>query len=168
MKKYQNLLFPALMAIGLLAWVGRSRIRNLFPVKMTFGTMQFAKIDDKKLVTVDSYKGNVVIISCYQTWCGDCARETPVINELAGKLQSDKFKVLYISDEDEAKVTAFRQRFASNNITFLNSEKGLGDLGIKVFPTTFLLNKKGEVIKTKSEGYDWLQEQEAIKKMLAE
>lgn len=168
MKKYQNFIFPALIVIGLIAWVGRSRIRNFFPVQMSFSNMQFTSIDDKKPVKVNEYKGNVVIVSCYQTWCSDCARETPVINELAAKLQSDKFKVLYISNEEEAKVSGFRQRFPSDNITYLKSESSMEDLGIKAFPTTFLLNKNGEVIKTKLEGYDWLQEEEAIKKMLAE
>ncbi len=78
--------------------------------------MQFTNIDTKQPVTVNDFKGNVVIVSCFQTWCGDCARETPVINELANKLTTDKFKVLYISNEDEAKVSAFRQRFASDKI----------------------------------------------------
>jgi hypothetical protein len=41
-------------------------------------------------------------------------------------------------------------------------------LGIRSFPSTFLLNKKGEVIMTKLEGYEWLQEAEAIQKLLAE
>lgn len=168
MKKFQKVFLPALLVIGLIGWLGRSHIRNLFPTKMTFQNTPLTNLDDKQPVTINSLKGNVVIVSYYQTWCGDCARETPVLNELATKLQGESFKVLYVSHEDEAKVSNFRQRFASDKISFLKSQQGPADFGIRVYPTTFLINKNGEVVKTKSEGYDWLAEETSIRKMLAE
>ena len=41
-------------------------------------------------------------------------------------------------------------------------------LGVHVYPTTYLLNKKGEVVLSKLEGYDWSQEKETIKKLLSD
>jgi thiol-disulfide isomerase/thioredoxin len=139
----------------------------LFPPSIKFKETALTTIDSNQLISVADYKGKVVIVSCYQTWCIDCARETPVLNQLATQINSDQFRVIYISDEDAEKVNMFRQRFASGSILFTKSPKAMSDLGIRSFPTTYLLNKKGEVVKTTYEGYDWLKEETAIKKMIA-
>ena len=158
-----------IIAFLLLAFVGYRIIKRfvLMP-KMTFQSEVLTAIDSNYTTSIDALKGNVVIVSCYQTWCGTCARETPGLNELVTKINSPKFTVLYISDEPEEKVITFRKRFASDKILYTKSAKRLGELGIRSFPTTFLLNKKGEVIMTRLEGYDWLKEEETIRKLMAE
>jgi thiol-disulfide isomerase/thioredoxin len=158
-----------IIGILLLAFVGYRIVKRfvLMP-KMSFQSEQLTMVDSKQTTSIDELKGNVLIVSCYQTWCGTCAMETPGLNELATKINSPNFTVLYISDEPEEKVNGFRRRFASDKILYTKSAKRLGEFGIRSFPTTFLLNKKGEVILTKLEGYDWLKEEDAIKKLLAE
>ena len=168
MKKNKSKIIMPLLILLLAAWMGRSFIRNLFPPKMKFYTEALITIDNGLHTTLKDFKGNVVIVSCYQTWCIDCARETPVLNELAENIHSDKFKIIYISDEDAAKVNSFRQRFFSDKILFTQYPGGMSSLGIHTFPTTFLLNKNGEVVTTKLEGYDWLKEETVIRKMLTE
>lgn len=158
-----------IIAILLLAFAGYKIVKRYLMIpKMTFQSEALTTVDSKDTISIAALKGNVVIVSCYQTWCGDCARETPVLNELAENTNSSRFTVLYISDEPEEKVNRFRKRFVSDKIRFTKSEKRLGELGIRSFPSTFLLNTKGEVIQTKLEGYNWLQEEEKIKKLLAE
>lgn len=156
-------------AFFLLALAGYRIIkRYLLLPKMTFQSEQLTILDSQQTTSIDALKGNVLIVSFYQTWCGDCARETPGLNKLAAKLANEKFTVLYVSQEPEEKVNRFRNRFESDKIIFAKSGKGPGDLGIRSFPSTFLLNKRGEVVKTKLEGYDWLSEEAAIKKLLTE
>jgi thiol-disulfide isomerase/thioredoxin len=168
MKKKSSSIFTILIIIAIIAWLGRSSIRGLFPPKMKFAATELTVIDNNQPTSIDHFKDKVLIVSCYQTWCIDCARETPVLNQLAGKINSDKFATVYISDEDTGKVGQFRQRFASDKIIFTKSPVSLSNLGISVFPTTFLLNKKGEVVKTKLEGYDWMNEKETIQKLIAQ
>jgi len=168
MKQYQQTIIIALLLLVLAAWMGRHYIRGLFPSSIKFKETTLTTIDSNKLISVANFKGKVIIVSCYQTWCIDCARETPVLNQLTTQINSDQFKVIYISDEDAAKVNIFRQRFLSGNILFLKSVKSMSNMGIRSFPTTFLLNKKGEIIKTTYEGYDWLNEEIAIKKLIAQ
>jgi hypothetical protein len=76
--------------------------------------------------------------------------------------------VLYISDEDVSKIEGFKNRFPTDKIIFAKSTASLSSLGIHVYPTTYLLNKKGETVLAKLEGYDWLQEKGQIEKLLAE
>ena len=168
MKKNQPKIILVILGLLLATWIGRSYFRNLFPTKMNFATTELTTIDDNRKATIGEMKGNVVIVSCYQTWCTDCARETPVLNQLATKLNSEHFKIVYISNEPAAKVNSFRQRFSSDKILFTQCTKSMSELGITVFPTTYLLDKKGKVIMTKLEGYEWLKEEEIIRKLIAE
>ncbi len=155
------------IAILLLTVAGyRIAKRYLFVPKMNFQSEQLTILDSKETTSVEALKGNVVIVSCYQTWCGDCARETPWLNELAAKINSPLFKVIYISNEAEEKVNRFRKRFESDKIIFAKHETPPDKLGIRSFPTTFLLNKKGEVVKTKRERYNWLEDEKEIRELL--
>ncbi len=165
--KNQKIIFIVL-AILMLAWLGRGRIRNLFPPKMKFAAVQLISIDDKRTTSINALKDTVLIVSCYQTWCIDCARETPELHQLATAINNPRFKIIYISNEPVEKVTGFRQRFDSDKILFTQVSGSMGDLGIRAYPTTFLLNKKGSVIRTTQEGYDWLKDTAAIRKLLAE
>lgn len=168
MKTYQYKIMAGFVIVLIAVWGTRSYLNKYLPPKMGFKADQLITADNKTNITINDYKGQVVIVSCYQTWCGDCAKETVALNQLATIINSDKFKVLYITDEEEDKVKIFRERFLSDKILFTHSKNKLASMGIHVYPTTFLLSKKNEVIKTKLENYDWLQEEVTIRKLLAE
>lgn len=156
-----------IIAIVLLTIAGYRIAKRYLPApKMNFQSEQLTILDNKETTSIDALKGNVLIVSCYQTWCGDCARETPGLNELAAKINSPQFKVLYLSNEPEEKVTRFRKRFDSDKIIFTKHETPPDKLGIRSFPTTFLLNKKGDVVKTKRESYNWLEDEKEILNLL--
>ena len=135
---------------------------------MTFNSAPLITVDGNLETAIDDYRGNVVIVSFFQTWCGDCAQETPILNQLADNLAPEKFKVIYITDERNGKLKIFRSRLPSDKILFTYSAKSLSGLGIQVYPTTYLLDKKGRVVTTKLEGYDWLLKENEIRKLLAE
>lgn len=166
MKKYVNKIVTAVLILILIAFAVRWYIHKTFPPKMEFNAAQLITVDENVKTTINDYKGKVVIVSCFQTWCGDCAEETPVLNQLAANINSEKFKIIYITDEGNDKLNSFRSRLPSDKILFTYSAKSLASLGIHVYPTTFLLNKNGEVVKTKLEGYDWLSEESVIRKLI--
>lgn len=168
MKQFKRYITPALLILLMAAWAGRSLIRNWFPPTMKFADEALTTVDDNRKFSINDLKDTVLIVSCFQTWCIDCARETPVLNELAAAVNSPVFKIVYVTDEDIERVTAFRNRFASGNILFTHSAASMKELGISVFPTTYLLNKKGNVITTKLEGYDWMKELPVIKKLITQ
>ncbi|MBP6431346.1 MAG: redoxin domain-containing protein [Ferruginibacter sp.] len=164
MKKYVSIL---IIIAGLL-FIGIKLYRkNVAPAMKYQGTELTPLLGNNK-TTINDLKGQVVIVSFFQSWCVDCAKETPTLNELSSIINNEKFKVLYISDEDINKIEGFRNRFPTDKIIFTKSTASLSSLGIHVYPTTYLLNKKGETILAKLEGYDWLQEKAQIEKLLAE
>lgn len=118
--------------------------------------------------SINELKGHVAIVSFFQTWCGPCIAEMYEFEELLASVNSPQFKVLCISDEDTNRINRLQGRFAGGKIMFAQSTNNLAGMGIHVYPTTYLLNKKGEVIISKLEGYNWALEKETIEKLLAE
>lgn len=115
-----------------------------------------ALFDEKgNKISITENKGNVMIVSYFQSWCGDCRREQPELEALQQAVGGeDKLKIFLISDEDWTKINSVKGATKSN-LTFYKSEKGLKEIGIRRFPTTYLLNKKGEVTEAKVEGIKW-------------
>ncbi len=161
------IIFSALVLIAAI-WVVTWYIRKTVTPKMQFETTGFMLTGSNTKTTITDLKGNVVIVSFFQTWCGTCAGEIQVLNELVTELNSGKLKILYISDEDINLINTYQKQFNAAHILFAHSPKSLAGSGIYVYPTTYLLNKKGSVINSKLEGYDWSLEKETIKKLLAE
>jgi thiol-disulfide isomerase/thioredoxin len=168
MKKtlYRIVVFVLILIITIWAikWIVRKNVTPEIP----FETTEFTLTGSNTKTTIHDLKGNVVIVSFFQTWCGPCAGEIPVFNELATNFNSPELKILYISDEDTSLINAYQKRFNAANIFFAHSPKSLASLGIYVYPTTYLLNKRGMVINSKLEGYDWRLETETIKRLLDE
>ncbi len=168
MKKDPQKIITVLLFLLTAGWGIKSIINKVIPPKMQFREAALITVDSSRTISINDFKGSVVIVSCYQSWCVDCAIETPVLNQLAVDINSDKFTIIYISDEGKEKQNPFRNRFPSGKILFTQCQKSLADLGVDVYPTTFLLNKKGEVIKTKLEGYNWSEEKSTIRELIAQ
>jgi thiol-disulfide isomerase/thioredoxin len=168
MKNYIKKIITGTIIVLLAAGgIGAYMHRYVAP-KMGFNAADLITVGNKQKITINDFLGKVVIVSCFQTWCGSCAAETAALNQLATNLNTDRFAVIYISDESDEKIQSFRSQFASDKILFAHSKNSMAGLGIYVYPTTFLLNKKGDVVKTKLEGYNWLHEETAITKLMAE
>lgn len=104
-------------------------------------------------IDASTFTGKVLILSYFQTWCGDCRKEQPELMELQ-KHFGDQLKVIMITDESFVKVNSMKAVLPSDLI-FYRSEKPLKEIGIRRFPTTYLINKKGEKVEAKVEGIDW-------------
>lgn len=110
---------------------------------------------DGTTVTAKDLKGKVCIVSYFQTWCSDCVKEQPELQKLQQRFGSDSLLVLMVSDEPPEKIAAFKAQFQSNLKFYHTSVSLKKDLGIKGFPTTYLLNKQSIVEDMKIEGINW-------------
>ena len=113
-----------------------------------------ARDEQGQPVKVADFKGKYVLISYFQTWCGTCIHELPGIEALQQIVGKDKLQVLMISDEGMEKIKRFKEHF-NPALSYYQSDKSLHEMSIRVFPTTYLLNKEGQVIFSKLEAYDW-------------
>ena len=123
--------------------------------------------------TSKALEGKVVLVDFWATWCAPCIAEIPQWNELYTRYQSKGLVVVgmtirsgWASDikQDAAKLKMAYPVVVGND----DVEKGFG--GIWGFPTTFLVNRKGQIYKKYSGTYSQKRAQiEAdIQRLLAE
>ncbi len=106
-------------------------------------------------VTLTDNLGKVMLISYFQSWCVDCRKEQPELEALQKAVGGEeKLKIFLVSDEDWSKINRVKDA-TKTNLVFYKSEKTLKEIGIHRFPTTYLLNKKGEVVEAMVEGVHW-------------
>ncbi len=132
-------LFAVLTAAAIVAaaWFSRGRIQ---PVVSGFPAPDFAVADDAGApVTLESYRGKVLLLNIWATWCGPCREEMPSMQRLYDSFPRDRFEIAAISID-----APFGTRDAAGNpggdpLAFADA------LGL-TFP--ILLNPSGDIQRT--------------------
>ena len=105
---------------------------------------------DKQTITQNDLNGEATIVVVWATWCGDCIREIPELNDLVEKYKNnEKVNFLALSDEDEATVRKSLKRFPFNFTHIVDSKKYSDQLktGItKHFPQVLVIDKDLKVV----------------------
>lgn len=120
-----------------------------------FGKVIVNGYDAEKPSNLEELQGKVTLVAFFQTWCKDCIIEMPSILRLQNDIANPDFRILMVTDEPLSKIVQFQKRFPSYNFDYYISKNKLPTYGIKKYPTTYLLNSEGEVLKSTLEGYDW-------------
>ncbi len=142
----------AIVLIALTAYMLWSLVGKQAPDLPLFNTTLYD--ENNQVVPADSFIGKVLIVSYFQTWCGDCRREQPELMQLQNSVGEDQLKLVFISDESFDKINRMKE-YLQVNIPFYRSEKTLKELGVNRYPTTYLIDKSGKVVDVKVEGIDW-------------
>ncbi len=104
---------------------------------------------NNKSVKLSDYRGKVVFVNFWATWCPPCRREIPAFIDLIKKYGKDGFVVLGIAVDSRefAKVPGFVEQMGMNYPVLLD-ETGVSNLygGIRSIPTTFVVNRDGRVV----------------------
>jgi thiol-disulfide isomerase/thioredoxin len=109
----------------------------------------FTTLDGHKL-NKDSLKGDATIVCVWATWCGDCIREIPELNDLVAKYKdNDKVNFIAFSDEDEETVRKSLVRFPFNFTHIVNAAEYTDMLKTgarKHFPQVLVVDQDMKVV----------------------
>ena len=112
-----------------------------------------------KPVDFSQYRGKVIMVNMWATWCPPCVRELPAIERLASKFDKAQFEILPISIDLDGKeqVEPFLKELGMEDFTSYYDEKQqLGQVfPLDTIPATFILNKEGELIAFVRTFVDW-------------
>ncbi len=113
---------------------------------------------DGKQVGLSDFRGKVVMVHFWATWCPPCVEELPTIDKLYRDFFGKDFQILAVSvDEDGARsVSDFMQRNRMNLPVLLNPDRSVaGKYGTFKFPETYIVDRSG-IVKFKVIGpHDW-------------
>jgi thiol-disulfide isomerase/thioredoxin len=106
---------------------------------------------DGKTIDVKDYRGKVVLVDFWATWCVPCLHELPHVQDAYDKYHADGFDVIGVSlDNDREDLEAFlKSRKLPWKQIFID-KKGPNPLarqhGVTGIPATFLLDREGKVV----------------------
>jgi len=106
---------------------------------------------DGKTVKLSDYKGKVVLLDFWATWCGPCKIEIPWFMEFQRKYKDQGFSVVGVSMDEGGwqTVKPFVEEFKMNYpVVIGNDETATAFGGIDVLPTTFIIDKQGRITAT--------------------
>ena len=130
-----------IIGIGLLSCSNQSSSEDsTFRDKLKLVSLKGEPID------VSRFENKVVILNLWATWCGPCIREMPDLEEMQKELPNDIVLIL-ASDEEPDGINRFLKS-NSFDLEFLRLNRSLESLGVYSLPTTFVINRNGELIET--------------------
>lgn len=111
--------------------------------------------DSGHAVSVPNFKGKLLVLNFWASWCPPCVQETPSLSQFAAEFANRGVTVLAISvDKDEKAYKAFLERFKPAFLT-ARDFKIHEDFGTFMYPETYLIDTQGKVVRKIAEAADW-------------
>lgn len=124
---------------------------------------------DGNAVSLSDYRGKVVLVNFWATWCGPCEAEIPWFIEFEKKYKDQGFAVLGVSMDDDG-WKSVRPYVASHKINYrimIGSEVVSQQFGeIESLPTSFVLDREGRIASNHVGLVDKVDYQNEIVKLL--
>lgn len=106
-------------------------------------------LKDLKGATIDlaDYRGKVVLLNFWATWCPPCIAEMPSLIELQKKMKDKDVVILGVSiDEDEAAYHKFLKNYGVNFVTVMDKDRKTPTIyGTFGWPETYIIDRQGVV-----------------------
>lgn len=123
-------------------------------------------------ISQENYRGYVLIVDFFATWCQPCRLSIPHLVEMNRKYGKQGLQILGLSvDEDgERAVKTFAGEFLVNYPLALAGDSTTVDFGVRSVPIMFLIDKKGKIVEVYRGYTDEMARsvEQSIKRLLTE
>ncbi len=131
---------------------------TMHPAPRPLPDVEFKDREGKE-VRLSSFKGKVVLLNVWATWCPPCRREMPTLDKLQGLLGGKEFEVIALSI-DHAGVHAVEAFFMESGIKHLRlyidqSMSAMRKLAVVGLPTTLLIDREGREVWRYAGAAEW-------------
>ena len=104
------------------------------------------------------YRGKVVLLNFWATWCGPCRVEMPSMERVYQDLKDEGFAILAISSDPQGSIVT-RPFVASQGLTFPilhdSDYRVSGSYGVRTLPMSFLIDRNGTLTQRVFGARDW-------------
>jgi len=115
----------------------------------------FTLVKEDKLAQLEDYRGKLLLVNVWATWCGPCLIEMPALDRLQQQYQSEGLVVLNLSDEPNEVIRSFLEKNPMSTVHGrIADRKSIPDFYQfgKARPTTFVIDREGIVVETLTGG----------------
>lgn len=159
----------SLLVLFLLVLAGGASL--LFSGTKTAPSSEFVMLDGSKK-SMNDFQGKVTLVNFWATSCTSCVAEMPQLTSTFQKYQSSGFDTIAVAmsyDPPSYVVNFAQSRQLPFHIAIDNTGKIAKDWwDVKLTPTSYLTNKRGEIIKTYVGTPDFAELHQLIEKLLKE
>ncbi len=144
--------------VVLLLFVGASQATNLKPYTGKVTTPPLKLMDlQGNTHDLNDYKGQIVLLQFWATYCPPCRKEMPSMNRMIEKMEGTAFKILAVDmGESKAEVRLFIDE-VKPEFTILMDESGksIADWQVFAAPSNFIIGPEGKIRYTLFGGVEW-------------
>lgn len=115
-------------------------------------SVDFTWTENGKDVKLSDYRGKVILLNFWATWCGPCRREIPDLSQISADLKDKDFKIIGISIDQNPAALDNYLKSSPSSYTIVHES---GDLLAKymqasgnmddVIPQSFIIDKNGKI-----------------------
>lgn len=110
-------------------------------------SFKLASVDGKKTISSSGYRGRVMLLNFWATWCKPCIKELPDLDRLYRKYRNNGMTLVAIAtDEDAAAVQVIVDDLKLAARVAISGEKAAGEYDHPNFPFSFVVDGEGKIV----------------------
>ena len=109
---------------------------------------------------LEDYRGKVVLINFWATWCEPCRAEMPAMNKLRAALAGQPFAVLAVNlAEPESRIRRFMEQVPLDFPVLLDRDSGVAKAWrARILPASYVLDAEGRIRYSALGEVDWVRD----------
>jgi peroxiredoxin len=151
--------FASLLVAGLLLFGLSGCYSGTRPPRIGSNAPDFTVQDADRTVALNQYRGQIVVLNFWATWCPPCVEEMPSLVEMQRRMKAKGVTVMAVSiDVDENAYKLFLKQHGVDLLTVRDPKQKVPVLyGTTGWPETFIIDRKGVMRRKFIGAVDWTE-----------